>query len=416
MLERLIFERMEDRILVGTIAFLGIMVLVGWIAINEGGRMVAFERQFNARSIERGAALFANNCTSCHGVDGRGLPSIAPGLNNPQLFGHDFLKEINDQIAPIQAELDKDVTPEEAEAINAQLTALRVEALAPATTAERKTEIEAEQAALEAELAADIPDDQAAELQAQLDPLNTQRLAIIQQMQGAIAKGYDPAAPSRLGMLGWGGTLEGFVHTTLISGRPVSSSYWPNPMAAWSQTAGGPLRDDQLLDLTRYILNWDKGENWTMEDLLAVNQFAVRPVRPGAGSANPDFEAVGTDVTAILTALADVPGDPQRGQTLYSGTTPAESGQPLPCAGCHNTGGAVAPALEGMWTRIQNERLQDPALAGYTAEQYLVDSIVLPNDYVVANFAAGVMPANFGEILSLQDLADLVAYLESQDQ
>lgn len=414
MLERLLFERMEHRILVGTVAFLGIMVLVGWVAINEGGRMQAFERQFLGRSVERGAALFANNCTLCHGLDGRGLPGVAPGLNNPQLFGHDFLADIDAQIAPLQAELDTFITPEKQAEIEATMSQLRAEALLPITTDERKAEIETELAELQAQLDNSLPAERAAELQAQLDPLNTQRLAILQQLQGAFIKGYDPEAPSRLQNVGWGGTLEGFVHTTLISGRPVSSNYWPQPMAAWSQTAGGPLRDDQIQDLTNYILNWDKGDNWTIEDLLAVNQFAIEPVPPGAGGGGT-FEAVGTDVAAILTSLADVNGDPLHGEALYNGTELGPDGLPLACSGCH-LGGAAAPNTIGTWTRVNNERLNDPTLAGYTAEQYLVEAIVAPNNYLASGYAAGVMPQNFGDRLAIQDLADLLAYLESQDQ
>ena len=54
-LQRLLVNRIEHRIIVGTVAFLATLVLVGWIAINEGGRMAAFDKEFTARSIERGA-------------------------------------------------------------------------------------------------------------------------------------------------------------------------------------------------------------------------------------------------------------------------------------------------------------------------------------------------------------------------
>ncbi len=55
-LQRLLVNRIEHRILVGTVAFLATLALVGWVAINEGGRMTAFDNQFTARSIERGAS------------------------------------------------------------------------------------------------------------------------------------------------------------------------------------------------------------------------------------------------------------------------------------------------------------------------------------------------------------------------
>jgi mono/diheme cytochrome c family protein len=386
MLQRLLIEKIENRILVGVTMFLGIMVLVGWIAINEPGRMQAFEQQFLGRSIERGAALFANNCTSCHGPDARGLTGVAPALNNPVLFGHDYLASIRTETQRLQT------AQTEFDALTSELTAQDL-------SDERKSDIETRLAAITQEFG----ENPSEAIAAKLAELDSQRTAFTTQVQAAIEKGYDPEnLYNRLQYLGWGGTLEAFIHTTLISGRPTSESYWPQPMAAWSQTAGGPLRDDQIQDLTNYILNFNR--DWTVEDLLAVNQFAVRPGQSGSSAIeNP----VGTDVAAILTELETVTGDPNNGQTLYNGT--------LACAGCHSAG-LVAPKTEETWLAVsQGDRLKDPALAGYTPDQYLVESIVLPQAYTVPGFAQA-MPQNFGERLDIQMLADILAYLKSYDQ
>ncbi len=387
MLQRLLIEKIENRILVGATMFLGIMVLVGWLAINEPGRMQAFEQQYLGRSIERGATLFANNCTSCHGPDGRGLIGIAPGLNNPVLFGHDFLEDVRSETERLQS------AQSEFDALTAELTAEGV-------TDERKAEIDTRLAAITEEFGENPTET----ITAQLADIETQRTALTVQIQGAIDKGYDPETLyNRLEYLGWGGTLEAFIHTTLISGRPTSESYWPQPMAAWSQTAGGPLREDQIQDLTNYILNFDR--DWTLDDLLAVNQFAVRPGQANSSSIeNP----IGTDVAAILTQLETVTGDPNNGQTLYNGA--------LGCAGCHSNE-TIAPLTEQTWQAVtQGDRLSDPALAGYTPEQYLVESIVHPEAYRVPGNYVGIMPNYFGERLDAQMLADILAYLESYDQ
>ncbi len=117
--------------------------------------------------------------------------------------------------------------------------------------------------------------------------------------------------------------------------------------------------------------------------------------------------AVGTDVERILNTLSKVAGDPLNGQLLYNGD--------YACASCHETGGGVvAPHTEGTYTRIEDTRLNDPALAGYTPEQYIVESIVQPTHYVVPGYNP-VMPTDFGSRLTLQNLADLLAFLESQD-
>ncbi len=379
-LQRLLINRIEQRILVGTVAFLGILVLVGWVAINEGGRMAAFNKEFTARAIEDGAMLFNASCSPCHGQDGRGS-ARAPALNSPLLFGYDYLADIHKQRSALQTELDL-----------------------PATTDARKTEINN-----------------------QLAQLDTQETQQKQQMQAAIQKGYNPDDFNRLLNVGWTSSLHNFIYTTIFSGRPNSSSYWPQPMPSWSQAAGGPLRIDQVEDLTQYVLNFDKGDAWTIDDLNAVNQFPKASVDPAivdqmqqqinqlqqSGGVLPQYVGVDTSIDDIMKGLQGLTGDPQRGTTLYNG-----QGTPqLPCYSCHETGaGTVAPPTQGTWTRVQDTRLQDPKFAGWTGEQYIADSIIHPSDYVVPNYSDGVMPQNFGQLLTYQDLADLIAFLKTQDQ
>ena len=104
MIGRHLFQGIDNRILFGISTFVVTMVLLGWVAINERPRMAAFEEQFSGRSIENGATLFVSNCASCHGVDGLGIAGFAPGLNNPQLFGHDYLAAVDEQIAQLRAQ------------------------------------------------------------------------------------------------------------------------------------------------------------------------------------------------------------------------------------------------------------------------------------------------------------------------
>lgn len=116
---------------------------------------------------------------------------------------------------------------------------------------------------------------------------------------------------------------------------------------------------------------------------------------------------VGEDIARILTALDTVYGDPLNGQVLYN----SEIG----CANCHEAGGGqVAPWTEGTFTRFEEVRSLDPALEGYAITQYLVESIVNPTGYVVPGYTPS-MPAFYADQLTLQQVADLVAYLESQD-
>lgn len=393
MFERMLVGKIENRITVGLVSFVLTMVFLGWAAINEGGRMQAFAQMQEARAIEQGASLFAANCTSCHGLDGRGLTGKAPGLNNPMLFGHDFFPDVTKQINNL----------------NGEKKTLTDEKNAGATDA-RKTEIDA----------------RIKEIDTTIADLDAKRLA---DVKAAVDKGYDPTGNKydRLLEVGWGGTSESFILTSLIHGRPVSASYWPAAMPAWSQTAGGPLRMDQLEDIVAYIENWDKGEDWTLDDLYAVNQFPILPEDPlpyittikqleQSGGVLP--KPVGTDVKAIASEIAALTGDAARGEDLYHGKIPATlTGGNLPCLGCHQqAANGVGPMTDGTYTRAVNERLKEAQFAGFTPEEYLINSIVLPADYLVPGFQ-NVMVPNLGtEVLNAQDLADIIAYLKTMNQ
>src|SRR5260221_12366190 len=83
---RVLLPNIQHRVLVGVSSFVGILLLTGWVAINEPARMDVFTQQYHGRSIENGAQLFLNLCATCHGVDAKGTTGFAPALNNPMLF------------------------------------------------------------------------------------------------------------------------------------------------------------------------------------------------------------------------------------------------------------------------------------------------------------------------------------------
>lgn len=194
---------------------------------------------------------------------------------------------------------------------------------------------------------------------------------------------------SRLEEVGFTGSVEDYVRLTIAAGRPRPSAgtNYPNRMPTWSQRYGGPLRDDQIEALVAFVMNWE-------EQALAEAQET--PTAPPA-------ETVGTDITVSLPE-----GDPARGEQLA---------QSLGCTGCHVLSAVGPPwAGDGGLPPMAERAAQRIAQADYTGqattpEQYLLESIVLPNAYVVEGYAEGVMPGNYGERLSPQDAADLIAYL-----
>lgn len=80
------------------------------------------------------------------------------------------------------------------------------------------------------------------------------------------------------------------------------------------------------------------------------------------------------------------------------------------CNACHvlsdaKAVGVVGPKLDGIGTAAANRE------AGKSAEEYVHQSIVKPNEYVVEGFPANVMPQDYAQRLSEQDLDALVKYL-----
>jgi len=148
-------------------------------------------------------------------------------------------------------------------------------------------------------------------------------------------------------------------------------------MPAWSQQFGGPLRVDQVQNLADFILNWEATA------LGEVELAELPPPTPGAEEA----------------------ADPVvRGQQVYSAAG---------CAGCHAiegiSNGVVGPGL----TQIGS--VAATRVDGVSAEDYIRNSILNPNAFVVEGYQSNVMPQNYGQQLSNQELDDLLEFLLAQE-
>ncbi len=75
-----------NKLMWGLLASLAIVISVGLTAQTEDTRMELQTKNWEGRSIENGAKIFANNCATCHGKRGQGLPGIAPTLNSHYFF------------------------------------------------------------------------------------------------------------------------------------------------------------------------------------------------------------------------------------------------------------------------------------------------------------------------------------------
>ena len=109
-------------------------------------------------------------------------------------------------------------------------------------------------------------------------------------------------------------------------------------------------------------------------------------------------------------ASGAVVGDAARGGELYKQTIIGEASAPG-CITCHSLDAdvvLVGPSHKGMGARANG------AVAGQSAEDYLKLSITEPNAHITDGFTEGVMYQFYGNDLSEQEIADLVAFLKTQ--
>ena len=185
----------------------------------------------------------------------------------------------------------------------------------------------------------------------------------------------------RLREVGWAGTLEDYIVATISAGRMASTrpsefaGQGVPAMPAWSDHYGGPLRDDQIRNIAAYVMNWEA---------TALQQVVLEELPTPTPSAEE---------------LADPVA---RGRQVF-----LDRG----CGGCHTVDGLTAGTVGPILTNIAT--VAETRVPGQTAEDYIHESIVNPSAHVVEGFPDNVMPKNFEELISQEQLNDLVAFLLS---
>jgi mono/diheme cytochrome c family protein len=101
--------------------------------------------------------------------------------------------------------------------------------------------------------------------------------------------------------------------------------------------------------------------------------------------------------TPVVETAPTLTPQQQQGQAVFN----------LRCAQCHATVPdtvVIGPSLSGIATRAATR------VEGYSAEEYIERSILIPDFYVVEGFA-NTMPTNFGKELTSEELTALVSYV-----
>jgi mono/diheme cytochrome c family protein len=181
----------------------------------------------------------------------------------------------------------------------------------------------------------------------------------------------------RLLQVGWESSKAHFINQTIAAGRTGTL------MPVWSESFGGPLGDHEVEQLTNFVLNWGEDPALCGEDVVV-------------------------EIVEWPESWEDLPeGDAANGPDLY---------QSNGCNACHgDPAGDPALAVVGPWLgNIGNDA--GDRVPGQSAEQYIYESILNPDAFIAAECPNGpcaepsVMRKDYGNVLSEQDMADLIAY------
>ena len=280
------------KILWGIVSVVAAIAVVLALFVMEPNRMAAQTGNWEGRSIEKGAEIYANNCYTCHGDQGQG--GAGPALNSKHFF------------------------------------------------------------------------------------------------------------EKRLAEVGFAGTIEDYVKLTVAAGRPSNTNgQWSVIMPTWSSTYGGPLRADQVQQVTDYVLNWESTAILQTPEEDPFIPFANIPV-------SATDEVSGTDTMSGTAAAGDAPAAMRTPEELFQ--NPPDG---MGCVACHNLNlpedannrGLVGPNMgnlaEHAGTRVPGE----------DAVTYVHNSIVTPGAHVVPTYLPGLMPQDFSTRMTPEEIDALVNWL-----
>ena len=200
-----------------------------------------------------------------------------------------------------------------------------------------------------------------------------------------------------------------FIYKTIQRGRPGT------PMPPWGREDGGTLLNEQIHELTLMILKGDKhiqGGRTPTPSRGGVSGAAAQAV----GNGGHEGETVWQHVTeSAREKIAHGSPEPEKPEVQLAGdlSENARAGARIwqgkgGCVGCHvvgGVGGQSGPNLNQIGSVAAARK------PGMSAEDYIRESIVNPNAYLVPGFPP-IMPS-FQGVLSEEELNQLVEYYMS---
>ena len=195
----------------------------------------------------------------------------------------------------------------------------------------------------------------------------------------------------RLADVGFPGSQYDYIELTVAAGRPSKANgQWGVMMATWGAEYGGPLRADQVRNVASYVMNW---ESSALQQTSETDPWIPFQDTPSKGSPYEGAAAAAAEPTGPLP--------------------PAELFVSMACSGCHvldqpqtdTNRGPIAPNMANL-----NENAAQ-RVPGQTAQDYVHNSIVNTNAFVVDGYMPNIMPQNFSQRMSEEEINGLVEWL-----
>ena len=80
---------------------------------------------------------------------------------------------------------------------------------------------------------------------------------------------FDTGPDGRIAQMNWTGTVESYIRSAIAAGRPGTT------MQPWSQEYGAPLREDEVQDLTNFIMNWQENAGEFPEGVMQAEATPI---------------------------------------------------------------------------------------------------------------------------------------------
>jgi mono/diheme cytochrome c family protein len=181
-----------------------------------------------------------------------------------------------------------------------------------------------------------------------------------------------------------------------ITSRDVQHSFWVSDLAGKVDAIPGHINTMWLQIDEPGVYKGNCAEFCgTLHAEMLIEVDAIEPAEfdmwlADEQAAAGQFVPMGVDMETLLPE-----GDAEHGEQVFAD---------MNCTSCHGAQPGMGPSLSQIRGDMDTHE-------GYTAEEFLRESILMPCKYETEGYNCSWMPSDYGEKLDAQGLADLIEYL-----